>query len=85
MSDCRVCASPASELRAGVCWDCASSAESVVAARSVLGHVLSCLKHVVSRRWAYARFDAQWAWERLTRTGDYKPLGRFEREYGIRA
>jgi hypothetical protein len=71
------------ELRLGVCFDCAEAGEAHAARRSVAMHLLTAVKNVGRRRLDYSRFDLTWAWQRLTRTGDYASGGTFEREYGV--
>jgi hypothetical protein len=70
------------ETRGGVCFECASDAEFQAAQRNVLGHLASAVTRASRGQWSCARIDVSWAWERLTRTGDYKPGGYFAREYG---
>ena len=72
------------DLRLGFCFDCATSAEKRAAQRSVAQHVVTGVGFLGRRRWTNARICFAWAWERLSRTGDYAPGGEFEREYGIR-
>jgi hypothetical protein len=72
------------ELRMGFCFDCASTGELRAARRTVAQHLGTALRHLRERRPDLARFDLSWAWQRLTRTGDYTPRGYFEREYGLR-
>jgi hypothetical protein len=77
---CRGCGHE-DDLRLGFCFDCADAGERRAAHRSVAQHVQMGLRHVGQRRWTNARIDFSWAWERLTRTGDYSPGGEFERQY----
>lgn len=80
---CRICQRH-EDLRAGICFDCATDAERRAAQRSVLQHLLKGLGKVMRLRFNYGtRTDFRWAWERLTRTGDYAPGGEFERQYGL--
>lgn len=74
----------ADELRMGFCWDCACAGEERAARRSVFQHLLQAASKASRGHWTEARICLSWAWERLTRTGDYKPGGEFERQYGIR-
>ena len=67
------------ELRLGVCFDCASAGEERAARRTVLQHLGKMIFNI-RRRSPNWRYDLAWAWERLTRTGDYKPGGYFEQE-----
>ncbi len=71
------------ELRWGFCFDCASAGEEKAARRTVWQHVVAAAGNIRSggENW---RYDLSWAWQRLTRSGDYKRGGCFEREYGIR-
>lgn len=72
------------DLRLGCCFDCADKGERRAAHRTVMQHIAKGVRHVARRRWTNARIDFSWAWERLTRTGDYKPGGEFETQYGIK-
>lgn len=63
------------ELRMGYCFDCASAGEERALRRSVPGHLAKALWNAARCRWGNARIDLAWAWERLTRTGDYAPGG----------
>lgn len=70
------------ETRMGVCWDCACAGEEKAARRSVMQHVFHGLGKVVRGRFDFGtRMDFTWAWERLTKTGDYAPGGEFDRQY----
>lgn len=73
------------DVRFGVCFDCATSGEARAAKRTVLQHIRKGFGNAMKRKWISSRIDFMWAWERLTRTGDYAPGGTFERDYGIRA
>lgn len=74
------------ELRMGVCWECANDGERTAAARSVFGHIGHAISRMARGRFDFGtKTDLQWAWERLTGTGDYAPGGSFERDYGVRA
>lgn len=68
------------ELRMGVCFDCASAGEERAAKRTVVQHLRRALENLLSGKTGNARFDLQWAWERLTGTGDYARGGTFDRE-----
>ncbi len=70
------------ERRGGFCWNCAINAERAAYHRTVVQHVVSAVKNARRGKWQYARFDIEWAWGRLTRTGDYSTGGYFEREHG---
>jgi hypothetical protein len=67
------------DLRFGFCFYCASAGELRAARRTVFGHSCRGLKNLLRGRWWQARMDFSWAYERLTRTGDYQPGGEFER------
>lgn len=69
------------ELRLGFCWDCASWGESRAARRSVWQHIRKGLTNIRNRNDNW-RYDFRWAWQRLTKTGDYGRDGYFAR-YGI--
>lgn len=75
MTSCNYCGKEA-ELRMGCCWECGTSGEARAARRTVWQHLWTGAKHAVQGS-ANARFDFQWAWERLTRSGDYAPGGEF--------
>lgn len=68
------------ELRLGFCFDCAQGGEERAAKRSVLEHMAKAVENVRKRRWQYAYYDITWAWQRLTRTGDYSKGGTFDFE-----
>ncbi len=80
MSICRGCGAD-DEIRLGYCWDCAVSGEERAAKRTVLQHFTKCVGHASRGFWTEARIDLRWAWERLTRTGNYKPGGEFSRYF----
>lgn len=82
---CRGCVVEADELRGGWCWDCANGGERKLANRSVVQHLLNGAYHVATWRWFYASVDFTYAWQRLTRTGDYKSGGYLERQGHFRA
>ena len=69
------------DLRLGWCFDCASNGEKRAACRSVLGHIVKGFKNILKRSSNF-QYDFKWAWERLTRMGDYSRFGYFEKEYG---
>ena len=64
------------ELRLGCCWDCASAGEAKAAKRSVIQHIGSMFRNLRKRN-GNAKYDFKWAWERMTKTGDYAPNGYF--------
>lgn len=70
------------DLRMGFCFECATDGERRAAQRSVAGHLARSFVCLWRGHWESARICRAWAWERLTRTGDYAPGGTFEREYG---
>lgn len=73
------------DLREGFCFDCATEGERRAAHRTVVQHVgRSFYAALYERDLTSARIFLRWAWERLTRTGDYKPGGEFESQYGIK-
>jgi len=74
---CKGCGSD-TELRLGYCFDCASRGERRAACRTVVQHLLKCVRNLVRCRLRYARFDLRWAFQRLTRTGDYAKDGYFD-------
>lgn len=65
------------ELRLGACWGCATTGEATAANRSVLEHLGRGIQNLAKGS-PNARFDLVWAWERLTRTGDYSRGGYFD-------
>lgn len=70
------------ELRYGCCFDCACAAEERAARRSVLEHLSRGLVRVLRGDFSFStRVDFAWAWERLTKTGDYAPGGEFDSQY----
>lgn len=76
---CRGCKSD-TELRLGYCFDCASIGEERAAKRTVLQHLNKMRKNLLQHKWKYAQYDLSWAWQRLTRTGDYSDGGTFDWE-----
>lgn len=66
------------ELRLGFCWDCANGGEARAAKRIVRQHLAKAWRNVRQGRWANVRYDLKWAFERLTRTGDYAADGYFD-------
>ena len=77
-SICRSCKRE-EELRGGYCFDCATRGEVRAAKRTVIQHIAKAMQNIKagSRYW---RTDLKWAWERLTRTGDYRKDGYFDGE-----
>lgn len=70
------------DLRMGFCFDCASSGEKRAANRSVPEHLAHAWRNARDGDYHFMKIDLRWAWERLTRSGDYAVGGYFEREYG---
>lgn len=70
------------ERRGGICWACANAGELKAFKRTCPQHLLAAARNVLIGRFDYAKFDLRWCVGRLTRTGDYKPGGYFEREHG---
>ena len=68
------------ELRFGVCFDCASSGEERAAKRSVIEHIKKGFINLKIGNYVYARYDFTWAYQRLTKTGDYSKDGTFDWE-----
>lgn len=78
---CKGCGSN-TELRLGFCFVCASKGEQRSAQRTVRQHLRKAMHNARIKRWDYVRYDLSWAWQRLTRTGDYAKRGYFE-EMGV--
>ncbi len=78
---CLTCGEPR-DLRGGFCFDCASAAEERAYRSSISAHLCRAFRHLRAREWREARYRLSWAFERLTKTGDYTPGGYFETEYG---
>jgi hypothetical protein len=66
------------ELRLGYCFECASNGEARAARRTVAQHLGKAVEHLLGGQRTYAWYDVTWAWQRLTRTGDYRPGGYFD-------
>jgi hypothetical protein len=64
----------------GFCFDCASEGELKASRLTVLQHIGRGFRNLW-RGNSNFRFDFAWAWERLTKTGDYAPNGYFQRHY----
>ncbi len=77
---CQVCGNEDKDLRLGICFDCAFSAEERAAKRSVLEHLRKCFTNLKNRNVEFAKYDLRWAFQRLTRTGDYADGGTFDFE-----
>ena len=80
MDTCNFCGSKDSDLRMGCCFDCATSGEERAARRSVRQHLAKAFTNARKGFWDNARIDLRWAFERLTRTGDYAPDGYFDHQ-----
>jgi hypothetical protein len=59
------------ELRMGFCFNCASAGEERALRRTVVQHCLRGLRNLRPGHFWKSRIDFSWAWERLTKTGDY--------------
>lgn len=68
------------ELRLGFCFDCASKGEERAAKRTVEQHLEHALNEINKGNKENARYDIQWALQRLTLTGDYADGGTFDKE-----
>lgn len=78
---CASCGST-DELRMGHCFDCAMRGEERAAHRAVAQHLGHGLWRALRGRFDFAtKTDFVWAWERLTKTGDYAPGGEFDSAY----
>ncbi len=77
---CKIC-NKSNDLRAGVCFDCASTAEHRAATRNVLQHLRKSIDHFKIKQFTDARICFMWALERATNSGDYKKGGYFDKEY----
>lgn len=74
---CNYCGKDDDDLRMGCCWDCASEGEARAARRTVLQHLGQACRNIWAGNFCVVRVDLRWAWERLTKTGDYAPDGYF--------
>jgi len=79
---CRGCGQD-DELRYGYCFPCATEGERRAAQYSVTQHCIKGFSSLVRGYRTEARIYFRWAWERLTRAGDYAPGGEFERIHGV--
>lgn len=77
---CKCCDKPVDDVRFGVCFDCASTGEERTAKRTVFQHIKKGLLNVRVGNYEYCKYDFLWAWQRLTRTGDYREGGTFDKE-----
>ena len=78
MGICRRC-KDWTDLRLGFCFECADAGERRAAKRTVAQHIAKGAGQLWRGYRTEARISFQWAWERLTATGDYKPGGEFSR------
>lgn len=67
------------EVRLGFCFDCANAGEVRAAKMSVLQHLSKAITNARRGAWWNAKIDVKWAYERLTRTGDYRRDGYFDK------
>ena len=76
ISRCRKCGRD-EELRGGFCFDCATAGEIRSAKRTVFQHIGNAIHNICigNRHWLT---EFQWAWERMTKTGDYSKDGYFD-------
>lgn len=72
------------DFRGGFCWDCAHNGERKAANSTVIQHLGRMLGNLSRGRFWQAKFDARWAFERLTATGDYRHGGYFEKQVHFR-
>lgn len=77
---CLACGSPDDDTRFGICFDCATKAEANAARRTIVQHAARGVKNALRGDFGSAKIDFTWAVERLTRTGDYRKGGVFDRE-----
>lgn len=84
MAQCSVCGAEDDDLRFGVCFACAEAGERRAAQRTVRQHLGTAVRNLWRGKLTYARYDLTWAWQRLTKTGDYAPGGTFEQDYGLK-
>lgn len=80
-TQCRVCGTKTGDLRGNICFDCASNAERRAASRTVEEHLENAIAQLKGGDITLGRIYCQWAYERLTDTGDYAPGGTFDAEY----
>lgn len=79
MVQCKICGKER-DVCYGVCFDCATSAEERASKRTVIQHLYYSLRSLCARQFIDSRIYLEWAFERLTRTGDYRKGGTFDRE-----
>lgn len=75
---CQVCGSGDSDLRMGVCFDCATAGDIRLAKRSTLQHWRHGAYSLFCGVWWRARMDFRMGWERIWRTGEYAPGREWE-------
>lgn len=80
MKRCTACGRETDDLMMGACFSCASEAEQRAAKRSVWAHIKRGISNWRQGRKLFAKIDFRWAWQRLTRTGDYRRGGTFDWE-----
>jgi hypothetical protein len=68
------------DVRFDACFDCASTGEERAAKRTVMQHIAKGFDNLQYGNFEYAKYDFSWAWQRLTRTGDYSNSGTFDFE-----
>ena len=79
MNICRICNNQ-EELQLGICFDCAFQGEERAARRTVFQHLRKAFFNLRHSYFQYVRFDLTWAWQRLTRAGDYTKNGYFDQQ-----
>lgn len=77
---CKCCERWVEDVRFDTCFDCASAGEARAAKRTVFQHLAKGLLNLKCGNFEYAKYDFSWAWQRLTRTGDYSFGGTFDLE-----
>jgi hypothetical protein len=78
---CASCGNFDDDMAMGFCFDCCLKGEEKAASRTVAQHLLTALSKLFRySRWWTLQYDLKWAKERLTRTGDYKKGGYFDRQ-----
>ncbi len=77
---CKCCKKTVEDTRFSTCFECASVGEEMAAKRSVLQHLKKGAENIIAGNFEYSLYDFSWAWQRLTKTGDYSKGGTFDRE-----
>lgn len=72
---CTVCHSKDTDLRMGVCFDCATDGDIRLAKKSTIEHWLHSIKALSQGAWWIAKLDFKIGWQRIWRTGEYA-IGR---------